>query len=190
VSRPVSDRPVTALHCIRRDQLEALLAARPDGPYDRVDRALWLAAGFAGMRLGELLELRWNQLDWIDSRILAPGRVVPLHDRVGQALDAVSDASEAPDQLVFRDPVSGGPLSRREVLARLRRACVRAGVPPPRTFDDLRTGFAVACAQAGVPLDELARWLGVRLAAVEPFAAFTPQSNPARRIALVFGGIE
>jgi integrase len=179
-----------AISSIRRDQLEALLAALPAGAYWRVDHALFVAGGFAGLRLGELVELRWGCVDWIEQRILAPGRFVPLHDRVGQALDRLSDVSEAPEQLVFRDPATGGALARRRVLARLREACVRAGVPPPRAFDDLRTGFAVACAQDGVPLDEMARWLGVRLAAVEPFAAFTPHSNAAQRIQHVFGALE
>jgi integrase len=183
----VRARPISL---VRRDQLEAILAWLPDGPYLRVDHALFAAGGFAGLRLGELLELRWRQVDWIDQRIVAPGRTVPLHDRVGQALDRLSDVSEAPEQLVFRDPVTGGALTRRRVLARLREACVRAGVPPPRAFDDLRTGFAVACAEAGVPLDEIARWLGVRFRAVEWVAAFTPHANPAHTIQHVFGAFE
>ena len=62
--------------------------------------------------------------------------------------------------------------------------------PPPRSFADLRTGFALQCTQAGVPLQELASWLGVSLRTVEPLAAFTPHSDPARRIAAAFGGFE
>ena len=171
-----------ASNCVRRDQLEAVLEALPDGPYQHVDYALFLAAGFTGLRLGELLELTWSRLDWIDQRVVAPGRLVPMHDRVGQAFERLSDESEEPDQLVFREPLTGA--------ARLRAACARVGVPPARSFDDLRTGFAVACAQGGVPLDELARWLGVRLAALEWLAAFTPQRDPAWQIMVAFGGFE
>jgi hypothetical protein len=36
----------------------------------------------------------------------------------------------------------------------------------------------------------VASWLGVGLRAVEPFAAFTPQGDPARRIQAAFGGFE
>ena len=177
-------------NCVRRDQLEAVLEALPDGPYQHVDYALFLAAGFTGLRLGELLEVTWGRIDWIDSRIVAPGRLVPMHDRVGQAFERLSDESEKPDQLVFREPLTGAVLDRRRVLARLRAACARVGVPPARSFDDLRTGFAVACAQGGVPLDELARWLRVRLAALEWLAAFTPQRDPAWQIMVAFGGFE
>ena len=74
---------------------------------------------------------------------------------------------------------------RRQVHPRGGQAHLR-----PRSFADLRTGFALQCTQAGVPLQELASWLGVSLRTVEPLAAFTPHSDPARRIAAAFGGFE
>jgi len=179
--------PATPVRVLARDQLEMLLGAIPDGPYQSIDRALWTAGGFAGLRLGELLELRWGCIDWIDQRIAAPGRFVPMHDRVGAAIDGLSDAREAHEQLVFRDPASGNALDRRQILLRLRAVCARPGIPPPLTFDELRTGFTVACLQGGVSLAELACWLGVRLGALEPFVAFAPSGDPAREVHRVFG---
>ncbi len=176
-----------SVDAIHRGELDALLEALPAGPYEHVDRALFLGGGFAGLRLGELIELRWGHVDWPQQRILAPGRFVPLADRLGAALDQLShSAGDAPGRLVFCDPVAGGPLDRRRTLGRLREACARAGVPPPRAFDALRAGFTVSCAEAGVPLGELAGWLGVRLGALEWVLPYTLPGNAVRRIQPVF----
>jgi len=172
-----------------REQVEAVLAVQEPGPYQLGDRALWLLGGYAGLRLGESLALCWSQVDWVDRRIVTIGRFVPLHDRVAQSIDWLSAGTEEPTQLIFRDPLTGRPLGRGGVLNRLRAACVLAGVPPVASFDSLRQSFALTCAEAGVPLDELARWLGVGLAAVAPYAA-GPQAKPAQLLARAFGDLE
>lgn len=47
-----------------QSEVEALLAAVPDDDYGRVQRVLYLTAVMTGMRRGELLALRWRDVDW------------------------------------------------------------------------------------------------------------------------------
>jgi integrase len=80
----------------------ALLAAVPDDAFGRVRRVLYLAAVMTGMRQGELLALRWQDVDWVAQRVRVNrnyvrgqfgtpksrrGRSVPLADRLGGELD-------------------------------------------------------------------------------------------------------
>src|SRR5215212_5316806 len=50
-------------------ELEALLRAAPDGALGRVDRLMWLTAAMTGLRQGELLALRWRDVDWLAGRL-------------------------------------------------------------------------------------------------------------------------
>ncbi|MGH3991777.1 MAG: tyrosine-type recombinase/integrase, partial [Pseudonocardiaceae bacterium] len=45
-------------------EFEALLRAAPDDALGRVDRTVYLAAALTGLRQGELLALRWRDIDW------------------------------------------------------------------------------------------------------------------------------
>ena len=79
-----------------------------------------------------------------------------------------------------------GGLRRAEVAA-LRLADYRPGDPPALTplgkgNKERRVTLNGDAALA------LARWLGVRLAALEWLAAFTPQRDPAWQIMVAFGG--
>lgn len=50
-------------------EVEALLRAVPDTDFGRVQKVLYLAAVMTGMRQGELLALRWADVDWPARRI-------------------------------------------------------------------------------------------------------------------------
>lgn len=41
----------------------------PDDPLSRVERGLYLTAAMTGMRQGELLALRWMDVDWTAHRV-------------------------------------------------------------------------------------------------------------------------
>ncbi len=112
----------------------------------RVDRALYLTAAMTGMRQGELLGLRWRDVDWAAQkiRVVRPyvrgkfrtpksrtsSRAVPMADRVGQQLELLFQASayQAEDDLVFGHPHTGHPLERSQVSKRFKRTLQRAGV--------------------------------------------------------------
>jgi integrase len=54
---------------LRVEELEALLRAVPDDDLGAVERAMYLTAAMTGMRQGELLALRWMDIDWLAGRI-------------------------------------------------------------------------------------------------------------------------
>ena len=48
---------------------EAVLRHVNPGPYEALDRAFYLTAIMAGLRHGELIALRWRDVDWLAARI-------------------------------------------------------------------------------------------------------------------------
>lgn len=142
-------------------------------------RALVLTAAFTGLRQGELLGLRWRDVDWPVQRVrvrqtwrrvefsargksdLSTRRSVPMADRVLAELDAWSKRSlyTAEDDLVFAHPQLGTPLDGGKVTSKFQDACRAAGVQVVR-FHDLRHTFATRLASAGVPLRAIQEFLG------------------------------
>jgi integrase len=108
-----------------------LYRATPEAVVDddlaRVDGALYLTAAMTGLRQGELLGLRWRDVDWPAQkiRVVRPyvrgkfrtpksrtsSRAVPMADHVGQQLELLFQASayQAEDDLVFGHPHTGHP---------------------------------------------------------------------------------
>lgn len=140
------------------------LAAAADDPQDG---AIYLTAAFTGLRLGELVALRWRDVAFNVQRLQVrrnrpsnsrsegektpkSGKVrsAPMVDEVMAALDQLSQRARwtGPDDLVFvneaGEPVSGWTL-RRHFYADLQRAGLghlRAG-EKPIVFHDLRHAF-------------------------------------------------
>jgi integrase len=120
------------------------------------DAALFLIAGCTGLRLGELLALRWSDVD-LKARILTVSRSmsageesstksrrsrsVPLADQAASELKALRKrpAFKARTDYVFCRP-DGGPLDRSAIRIRFIRAQEKAGVRV-RRFHDLRHSF-------------------------------------------------
>jgi integrase len=150
-----------------------------DTPLGLTDRTLYLTAAMTGMRQGELLALRWRDIDWTAGRVRVrrnyvrgefgtpkskrSSRAVPLADRLAAELERhfQRSAFQGEDDLVFCHPVVGGPLERSRLLKRYKAALKRAGVREVR-FHDLRHTFGTRTAAAGVPLRTLQEWMGHR----------------------------
>jgi integrase len=160
-------------------ELEAVLRVIVDDAFGRVLRAIILVAAMSGLRMGELLALRWLDVDWQAQRIRVRrsyvrghlgtpksrrgSRSVPLADRVGGELDRLyrQTAYQADDDLVFGNPHTGNPLDGAALLRSFQRALKRAGVRQVR-FHDLRHTFGTRMAAAGVPMRTLQEWMGHR----------------------------
>ena len=142
-------------------------------------RVVILTAAMTGLRQGELLGLRWRDVDWSAQRIrvrntyvrgehsaagksdLSTRRSVPMTDRLAGELDRWSRRTiyRGDDDLVFAHPQTGNPLDRSKVTRRFQAACRAASVRPIR-FHDLRHTFATRLAASGQPMRTIQEFLG------------------------------
>jgi len=160
-------------------QLERLVEAVPDDLRGSTEAPLYLTGAMTGLRQGELIALRWRDVDFAAGRIRvrrsfvrgqfgAPKsrrstRSVPMARRVALELERLLERSRysGDDDLVFAHPQAGGPLDRSRLLKRFKAAAGRAGIEEVR-FHDLRHTFGTRMAAAGVPLRSLQEWMGHR----------------------------
>ena len=161
------------------EEVEALLRAVPDDDLGQVEQALYLTAAMTGMRQGELLALRWMDIDWMAGRVRVrrnfvrgefgtpkskrSSRSVPLAARVAGELERLHQRTpyQADDELVFAHPHTGKPIDRSRLLKRFKGAVRRAQVRDVR-FHDLRHTFGTRMAAQGVPMRTLQEMLGHR----------------------------
>jgi integrase len=159
------------------EELEALIRAVPDDELGALERVLYRTAAMAGLRRGELLALRWQDVDWAAGVIRVrrnhtrgefttpksrhSSRAVPLADRLGGELDRHFRRSrfKCDDNLVFAHPQLGTVLDSSKLRKRYIAARDRAGVRKVR-FHDLRRTFGTHMAAAGAPLRSLQEWMG------------------------------
>jgi integrase len=196
------------LRYLTLEEVEAVLRAMPDDALGRVEGALILAAAMTGMRRGELLGLRWKDVDWRARKIRvvrtyvggredtpkseASRRAVPLANRLAGELQCLYDASpyKADDDPVFTHPNGTGlPLDGSAVSKAFKRALRRAGVRAVR-FHDLRHTFGTMMASnPNVSMRTLQGWLGHSDPATTAiYAHFAPSAHEADWIEEVFAG--
>ena len=187
------------IHFLDQAELDALIAAVPDDDLGRVERVMYAAAAMTGMRQGELLALRWMDVDWSARRVRVrrnyvhgeygtpkskrSTRAVPLADSLAGQLDQLHQATayKSDADLVFAHPYTGHPIDRSRLLKRYKAALKRAGVRDVR-FHDLRHTFGTLMAAAGVPMRTLQEWLGHRdFKTTLIYADYMPGAHEARR---------
>lgn len=175
---------------------EAVLRHIPAGDYQALDGAFYLTAIMAGLRHGELIALRWRDVDWVAGRIRLRqnwvlgefdtpksrrgSRSVPMADRLAGELDRLYKALGEPgeDALVFPDPHAGGPLDKAANLRRYRKALKVAALDPAHNLHGLRHTFGTAMAAAGVPMRTLQEWMGHRdISTTERYADYAPSQH-------------
>jgi integrase len=173
--------PVVAtdeIHHLTVLEVETLVSAACAGEHQALDRALYATAAMTGLRQGELIALRWGDVDWSAQRIRVRRshtlgefdkpksrravRSVPMSGRVVAELDAWQQASVwAKDRdLVFAEPLTGEVLRRGALMRRYRRSLKAAQLEPTFRFHDLRHTFGTAMAAAGVPMRTLMAMMG------------------------------
>jgi len=165
------------------------------------DGTIYLTAALTGLRMGELLALRWRDVDFPNSAIhvrqnFTNGRfdtpksglerTVPMAEEVAQALAALGqrDMYRGDDDLVFCG-VRGGHLTSNRLRGRYKAACKKAGLRALR-FHDLRHTFGTHAIRTA-DSREVMEWMGHKdLATTQRYLQFKPRQDAARRISAAF----
>jgi integrase len=204
VDKPRVDATDADIRFLDPEEIEALLRAVPDDNLGRVERRLYLTAAMTGMRQGELLALRWRDIDWAARRVRVrrsfvrgefgtpkskrSSRSVPLADHVAGEVDLLHRQTlyDQDDDLVFAHPHTGKPLDRSKLLKRFKAALRRGGVRDIR-FHDLRHTFGTRMAAQGVPMRALQEMMGHRdFKTTLIYADYAPSTREAEWVEAAF----
>lgn len=195
VERPRSGDVDPDIRFLDRDEIEALLAAVPNDRLGSVERPLYVVATMCGLRQGELIALRWLDVDWKAKVIRVrrnytrgafgkpksrrSTRSVPMPRRVAAELRRLHGNSSftADTDLVFAHPDTGGPYDASKMRKRFKGAVAAAGIRSIR-FHDLRHTFGTRMVAAGAPLRTIQEWMGHRdYKTTEIYADFAPDPS-------------
>jgi integrase len=181
------------------DQVELLAAHARDAQ----DAAIYVTAAYTGLRQGELLALRWRDVDLVDALVHVRRnytdrrlkqypkgkrvRSVPLASTVVDRLARLKDRGDFTDDDDFVFSVGGAHLDAWALRRRYYRALDAAGLERIR-FHDLRHVFGT---QARRELDErtLQGFMGHQHASTTArYTHFQPRPADAAAIERAFGG--
>jgi len=139
---------------LNRDEINRLI----DTSSDHLKPIIKIALN-TGMRKGEILNLRWSDIDFdkyfifIKESKSGKMRKVPMNSIVSSALNSIERKSE----FVFYNPKTNGHL--RDFKTAFKAACRRAGIEDLR-FHDLRHSAATFMVQGGIDLVTVKEILG------------------------------
>jgi integrase len=166
------------------------------------DAALFIVAACTGLRLGELLALRWSDVDFkagalIVSRAMSAGeesstksrrpRTVPLAEQAARELEGLRERPKFTSHAdyVFCRP-DGAPLDRSAVRSRFIRAQEQAGVRV-RRFHDLRHTFGSLAIQQ-FDLVAVKDMMGhSKLTTTERYLHSKPRPDDVMKLTRIFG---
>jgi integrase len=172
----------------------ALLASKAENDQDA---ALYTVAAFTGLRLGELLALRWSDVDfskrlvhvrrsWVLGREDTPksGKVrsVPLIDQAAKALDGLSRREHftGADDRVFVNHV--GDVLGQDLLRRRFRKALKAAKLRPMRLHDLRHSFGTLAVQV-FPLTDVKAYMGhANIETTMRYVHHVPQHDAADKL--------
>ena len=165
------------------------------------DRAIYLTAAFTGLRRGELLALRWRDVDfaghtirvranWAARQLTTPKsgkvRAVPMAPAVAQELAELGtrDRFTDEDDVVFASVV-GGHLDPDALSSRYRTALSRAKLRPLR-FHDLRHTFGTRMI-AKADVRRVQEWMGhADIQTTMKYLHYAPRAGDAALVAEAF----
>lgn len=170
---------------------------------DQRDAEAVRVAAYAGLRQGELLALRWRDIDWAGSAITVSralsvgiegetksGRIrrVPMADQTTAALDRLSRREDftSPDDLIFCSTI-GRSLNASALRRRFKRARDVAGIRPLR-WHDLRHSFGSLLVAGGIDIVSVKDAMGhTQLATTSRYLHARPASERAAQFTAAFG---
>lgn len=204
VDRPREEGGDPDIRFLDLAELEALMREVPQDVLGGTEQVLYLTAAMTGLRQGELIALRWRDVDWKAGKIRVRQsrtrgrlgkpksrrgvRAVPMSDRLAGALDRHFQATafQGDEDLVFAHPQTGSPYDPSKMRSRFYSAIKRAGITRLR-FHDLRHTFGTLMAAAGVPMRTLQEWMGyANLTTTEIYAHYAPQPDDQKWVERAF----
>jgi len=202
-ANPVADvekPPVTRsgdLQVFSPEEVWALVRAAPS----EADGALYLTAAFTGLRMGELLALRWRDVDFAGSAVRVRAsyyagnlttpksgkvRAVPLAPDVASALAQLGRREHwtGDDDLVFAGE-AGGYLDGSALRRRYKAALATAGLRRLR-FHDLRHTFGTRMI-AKADIRRVQEWMGhADIQTTMRYLHYAPRAEDAALVAEAF----
>lgn len=190
-------RSATDLQVFSPEEVHALVRAAAC----EQDAAIFLVAAFTGLRMGELIALRWRDVDFTASRVRVAGsfsggqlttpksgkvRSVPMASVVASALArlAAREHWTGPDDLVFPGEL-GAWLDNSALRRRYKDALRRAGLRQLR-FHDLRHTFGTNMI-AKADIVRVQEWMGhADIQTTRRYLHFRPQHDDAALVAEAF----
>jgi integrase len=194
----------TEIRFLTLEEVDAMIAHLPKGIFCEIEKAILLTAALTGLRKGELVALRWRDVDWPAQRIRVPrnytrgaygtpksgrSRSVPMIDEIGGELDRLHQRSgwKRDDDLVFAHPATGRVLPKANIARRMKAALEAAGLDRTHRFHDLRHTFGTRAAAMGVPLRTLQEWMGhADIQTTMIYADYAPNPHEAEMLAQAF----
>jgi len=125
-------------------------------------KPILIAALNTGMRLGEILSLKWGQIDFekelvrVEKTKSGKIRYVNINSVLSKTLENLK-AENGEGEFLFTNPETGQPL--KDVKTAFKSACRRANIKNLR-FHDLRHTFASRLVESGVDLITVKELLG------------------------------
>jgi integrase len=209
VERPRPSGADPDIRLLDMDELEALIAAALQDDLGVMEGVLYLTAAMTGLRQGELIALRWRDVDRKAGVVRVrhsrtrgvlgtpkgrrSNRAVPMSDRLTAAVEGhfQQSAFQEDDALVFAHPQTGSPYDPSKMRSRFKAAVKRAGIRSDVRFHDLRHTFGTSMAGAGVPLRTIQEWLGHRSSqTTEIYADYAPHPHERQWVEQAFAGNE
>ena len=131
---------------------------------------IFTTAFYTGMRLGELLNMRWNWIDFSQNIITIKNsnefnsknkreRIIPIHQKVQAILQTRFQLGRLPDNLIFYR-YNGIKLNEDFVSKQFKKAVRAANLNDKIHFHSLRHSFASALVQRGISLYAVKELLG------------------------------
>lgn len=197
--KPTKIKKVKDLVVLDLEQVEAVSRAA-----DRDLADIIRFAAYTGLRMGEIIALRWKDIRWTQRAInvtesfsgglevvepkSGEARIVPMGDQVQTLLTKRSqrDADHAKGDLVF--PNAAGdfmdPSTLRREYERARDEVRKSDADiPAATFHQLRHTFGTQCAKNSIAILSIQRWMGhADINTTMRYLSWAPQDGDAERI--------
>jgi integrase len=191
-------RRAAKIDVLRPEEVLALVRAAES----EQDAAIFHTAAFAGLRMGELLALRWRDVDftrrtihvrenWTQGETTTPKggteRAVPMTEEVAERLARLGQRKHftADDDLVFCTP-RGQHVGYKSLKERYRAALRAAGLRDDFRFHNLRHTFGSTVIRHA-DSREVMEWMGhADLTTTRRYLAFVDREDAAKRVSEAF----